>query len=123
VASPEDAKRPPSQLSETLDLLKRYVLQETVGPMRGIGRILLFGLVGAFLLGIGLVVLDLAVLRALQTETGRAFAGHWNFAPYLLAVAASLVVLGGVIFVAVRGGPARARRRDDGRAKKGAVAP
>lgn len=94
----------PSQLSETIDLLKRYVLQETVGPLRGIGRILVFGLLGGLLLAIGLVILDIAVLRALQTETGHTFAGHWSWAPYLLALAAALLAVVLVIMVAVRGG-------------------
>ena len=101
-----------SELSETIDLLKRYVLQETVGPLKGIGRVLIFGLTGAFLLGIGLVVLDVAVLRALQEETGRTFAGHWSWAPYLLALAAALVALALVVTMAVRGA-SRGRRRAD----------
>lgn len=101
-----------SQLSETFDLLKRYVLQETVGPLKGLGRVLLFGLSGAFLLGIGLVVLLLALLRALQEETGHTFAGHWSWAPYLLALAAALIVLGLVVMAAVRAA-SRSRRGSD----------
>lgn len=98
-----------SEVSETIDLLKRYVLQETVGPLKGLGRLLLFGLSGAFLLGIGLVVLLVALLRALQEETGHTFAGHWSWAPYLLTLAAALLVLGLVVVATVRGA-SRGRR-------------
>lgn len=101
-----------SELSETIDLLKRYVLQETVGPLKGLGRVLIFGMAGAFLLGIGLVVLVLAVLRALQEETGRTFAGHWSWAPYLLTLVAALIALGIVVLMAVRGA-SRNRRRGE----------
>jgi hypothetical protein len=101
-----------AELSETIDLLKRYVLQETVGPLKGLGRVLLFGLSGAFLLGVGLVVLLLALLRALQEETGHTFAGHWSWAPYLLTLAAAVIVLGLVVVAAVRGA-SRGRRRTD----------
>lgn len=92
-----------SELSETIDLLKRYVLQETVGPLRHVGRTLVFGLAGALLLAVGLVLLDVAVLRALQEETGTTFAGHWTFVPYLLAAALALAFLAMAGLAAARG--------------------
>lgn len=101
-----------SELSETIDLIKRYVLQETVGPLKGLGRVLLFGLSGAFLLGIGLVVLALSLLRALQEETGHTFAGHWSWAPYLLTLAAAVIVLGLVVVAAVRAASRGGRSSD-----------
>ena len=79
-------------VGETASLLRRYVVQETFGPLRHILRTLAFGISGALLLGIGGVVLLLAELRALQTETGSAFAGTWTFAPYLLSGVTALVL-------------------------------
>ena len=38
-------------------LLKRYVRQETVDPLRSVGRTLLFGVLGSLLLGTGAVLL------------------------------------------------------------------
>jgi hypothetical protein len=65
----------------TVDLLKRYVMQETLGPLKQIGRILGYGIGGALSLAVGLVLLIVAVLRVLQEDTGRFFAGHWNWVP------------------------------------------
>jgi hypothetical protein len=96
-----------SELTETIDLLKRYVLQETVTPLKDIGGILKFGLPGAFLLGIGLVVLDVAALRAIQEETGRTFAGHWTWVPYLLAMVVAFVLVGLAFAAATRLGVER----------------
>ena len=58
------------------------MIQETVTPLKTVGRTLLFGSIAAVLLGIGTVLLLLAVLRVLQTETGTAFAGTWSWVPY-----------------------------------------
>lgn len=82
-------------LGDTLGLIKDYAVQETVGPLRGIGRTLSYGLSGALLVLGGLCLLVLAVLRVLQSETGTFFAGAWSFAPYFLAgiVAAALLAL------------------------------
>ena len=51
-----------------------------------------FGLSGALLFGLGAALSLLGVLRLLQTETGRTFAGSWTFAPYLLTAVVGLLV-------------------------------
>jgi hypothetical protein len=81
-----------SAAGETFTLLRRYVVQETFGPLRHVLRTLAFGVSGALLLGVGCVVLLLAELRALQTETGSTFAGSWTFAPYLLSGVTALLL-------------------------------
>jgi hypothetical protein len=87
----------PGQVSELWDLVRAYVLQETVEPLKGVGRFLGYGVAGSLLLGLGSTLLALAGLRALQTETGDAFDGNWSFVPYLIV----LVVCAGVIALAV----------------------
>jgi hypothetical protein len=84
-----------SEFGEVKDLVVAYAKQETIEPIKGLGRFLAFGMAGSFLLSIGLLLLLLAGLRALQTETGTTFAGNWSWAPYLivLTVAASLAGL------------------------------
>ena len=69
---------------EVIDLARRYVVQETVGPLKRLVKVLGFGLLGAVLYGLGLVLALVGVLRLLQSETGSAFYGDWGFAPYLL---------------------------------------
>ena len=76
-------------------LLKRYVRQETVEPLRAAGRFLLFGLLGASLMGLGPGLLVVGGLRGLQSSG--LLDGSWSWVPYL----ASAAVLGGVAAIAI----------------------
>jgi hypothetical protein len=89
------SKSVPEIASELFELTKTYARQETVDPLKGVGRYLAFGVSGALALGIGVILLMLAGLRALQTETGTTFTGNWSWVPYLivLAVAGALIAL------------------------------
>ena len=42
----------------------------------------------------GAVLLLLALLRALQTETGSSFTGHLSWLPYLIVAAVAIAVMG-----------------------------
>jgi uncharacterized membrane protein len=90
-------------IGETVSVIRRYVIQETVAPLRQLGRRLAFGVAGALLIAIGAVIALVGLLRALQTETGRTFAGHWSFAPYLLTAAAAVIALVGFLAFGFRG--------------------
>jgi hypothetical protein len=83
----------PEIATELWGLTKDYARQETVEPLKGVGRYLGYGATGALLLGIGVILLMLAGLRALQTETGDALDGNLSWVPYLivLVVASALV--------------------------------
>ena len=83
----------PTLVSELWELVKAYVKQETVGPLRGIGRTIAFGVVGSLAVALGLVLLALALLRVLQTETGSTFTGNWSWAPYLLTLVGVAVAI------------------------------
>ena len=76
----------PNLASELWDLVRAYARQETIEPVKGLGRFVAFGVAGSLLLGTGSVLLALAMLRALQTETGSIFGGSWSFVPYLLTL-------------------------------------
>lgn len=76
------------------DLSLAYAKQETVDPLRGLGRYLGYGMGGSIVFGLGSVLLLLSALRALQTETGSTFTGSLSFVPYLIVSAgAALLVL------------------------------
>lgn len=94
MADPQQ-KSIPEVASELFELTKGYARQETVEPLRGVGRYLAFGTAGALLLGIGVVLLILSGLRALQTQTGSTFTGNLSWIPYaiVLVVASLLVVI------------------------------
>jgi Putative Actinobacterial Holin-X, holin superfamily III len=79
---------------EFVDLVVAYAKQETLGPLRGLGRFIGFGVSGSVFLALGLLILLLAMLRALQTETGSTFRGNLSWAPYLITAAVALAVLG-----------------------------
>lgn len=88
------SKALPQLVSELVDLVKAYAAQETVEPLKRLGRYVALGLAGSVVLAIGLVELAVALLRALQTQTGDAFDGGWSFVPYFLVTLACLLVAG-----------------------------
>jgi hypothetical protein len=90
-----DSKSIPEVASELWELGTAYAKQETIDPLKGLGRFLTFGVGGAIVLGAGLILLLLSGLRALQTETGSTFTGNLSWAPYLivLTVGSILIVL------------------------------
>ena len=87
----------PTLASELWDLVRAYAKQETVEPLKGIGRFVAFGIAGSFLLGTGVVLLVVGGLRALQTETGTTFAGNWSWVPYLIVLVGCAAVIGLVL--------------------------
>lgn len=84
----------PTQVSELWELVVAYAKQETIEPIKNLGRFVVRGVIGSVLLCIGLPLLILATLRAVQAETGTALTGNWNWVPYLAAAALSLVFAG-----------------------------
>jgi uncharacterized membrane protein len=94
MAAEDSQKSLPGQAAELWDLVRAYAKQETLEPLKGIGRYAALGIAGSLLLSVGLVLLLLGGLRALQTQTGDAFDGQWSWAPYLISIAgAALVIL------------------------------
>lgn len=94
----ETPKTPTENAHEVFDLVKAYAIQETAGPLQGVGRYLKFGLPGAVCLGIGFFFLALAGLRGLQEveifNGGDDGFGWWIWAPYLIVFAVAAAVLG-----------------------------
>lgn len=81
-------------VGEVVSLVVEYARQETVGPLRGAGRWIGFGLAGAFCLGTAVSLLVLGVLRLIQNELAPTFAGRWmSLLPYLIALVVCLVVI------------------------------
>ncbi len=80
------------EAQELISLVKGYARQEMLDPLRNLGRYLGFGLAGMSLMTLGVFLLALSGLRALQTQTGDVFAGWRSAFPYLIV----LIVLAGV---------------------------
>ena len=110
MAGPTSDKSLPTLMSELWDLVVAYAKQETLDPLKSIGRYLLWGLPGAVLVAVGFVLLALSGLRALQQETGTRFAHNWSWAPYLMTMAGALVV-GALLASRIQAERRRADRR------------
>lgn len=102
----DSAKSIPQVASELWELSLAYAKQETIDPLKGLGRFLGFGVGGAILLGLGSVLLGLSGLRALQTETGSSFTGNLSWIPYGIVALSAVLLIGLVIWrVVKRKGP------------------
>ncbi len=75
-------------------LVVAYAKQETVEPLKGLGRWIGAGFGGSLLIATGLSLLLLAGLRALQTQTGTTFTGNLSWIPYLIVLVGAAVVAG-----------------------------
>jgi hypothetical protein len=70
---------------ELWDLLQAYAKQETVDPLKNLGRYLGYGIGGMLLVGFGLALMALGLLRLLQTPD--VFEDTWSWAPYAIVAA------------------------------------
>ena len=84
----------PTLAGELFDLVRAYAKQETIEPIKGLGRFAAFGVAGSLFIGIGTVLVSIGLLRLLQTETDDVFDGAWSWAPYLLTLVLCAVVIG-----------------------------
>ena len=89
----------PQLVTELRDLVVTYVRQQTVIPLKQLGRYIAFGVGGSLLLGFGVVFLAMSGLRALQTETSGTFDGDWSWVPYLIMFVA-LILGAGLVWLA-----------------------
>ena len=87
---------PIDEAKDLQEMLVSYAKQETVEPLKTLGRYLGAGLGGAVLTFLGVMFVGLGVLRLLQSETGDTFEGlgFMSLIPYLGSIfAMSLIVL------------------------------
>ena len=97
----------PQLVTELWELIVAYFKQETVVPLKQLGRWIAFGILGALLLGAGVLLLAMAGLRAMQDETGSTFTGNLSWIPYMIMFVA--LVVGAAITWKARG--VRRRRK------------
>lgn len=96
--APQGAKTQSKSTTEVAtdlwQLVRDYAKQETIDPLKSLGRFFGYGLAGAVLVSVGLVFAVLAILRVLQNETGSRLTGSWNFVPYVVAIVLAGIVAG-----------------------------
>ena len=88
----DDPKSIPQVATELWELSLAYAKQETVDPLKGLGRYLGYGAGGSLVFGLGSVLLLLSMLRALQTETGTTFTGNLSWVPYVIVTLAAVLL-------------------------------
>jgi hypothetical protein len=90
----------PAEFKELIDLVVTYAKQQTLDPLKQLGRWVAFGVAGAVLLGLGFLLVGVGLLRFFQGDPalGRHLAGNWSWVPYVVTV----VFLGAVIGLLVR---------------------
>ena len=80
-------------LGEVIEFVKTYAKQETLGPLKGAGSWLGFGVAGAFALSLGLFLVLLGVLRMVQTEFDRSASGAMSWLAYFITFVVALLLL------------------------------
>jgi len=94
----------PGEAQDVLQLVLGYAKQETIDPIRNLGRFVGYGLAGALLGSLGAVLLLLGGLRALQTETTVFEGNGWrSCVPYAIVLVASGAIAGGAMKARSRG--------------------
>ena len=83
------ADNPQQTIRELRDLIVAYAKQETIEPIKGLGKFVGFGLGGALLMGTGIMFLAIGLLRVLQEETFPHLTGNWSWVPYAIVVVAT----------------------------------
>jgi hypothetical protein len=88
-----------AQVGELKTLVIGYAKQETVDPLKTLGRYLGFGIAGSVLVGSGIVLLLLALLRGLQevpalNDPSLTGDSRWSWTPYAITALVGLVIAG-----------------------------
>jgi cytochrome c biogenesis protein CcdA len=92
-ASQNRGKNDEASLGDVIEFVKAYAKQETLGPLKGVGRWLAFGAAAAFVMGLGLMIMLLGVLRLVQTEWDRAASGSLSWLAYLITFIVTVALL------------------------------
>ena len=96
-------------VDEIKELGTRYLKEETIEPVKNLGRFAAWGCLGSLLVGLGSLLLLLGVLRLLQTETA-VFRGDLSWLPYLIVVLLALAEMA-VMGWRIVSGPAKRRQK------------
>lgn len=90
-------KSPKDTFDELRLMVVDYAKQETVDPIKHLGKWVGFGFAGGLSIAFGVILLGLGALRALQTladDDGDVFNGFFSWAPYLIMFAALAIAIG-----------------------------
>lgn len=97
-------------LDEIKALALRYIKEETIQPIKEMGRFVLWGAVGSLLVGFGYLFLLFGALRFLQDQF-KVLDGTLSWIPYLVVVVLAALVIALTVWRIVSG-TAKRRLKD-----------
>jgi len=97
-------------LEEIKDLAVQYIKEETVQPLKDLGRFVAWGSAGSLLVGLGVTLMLLGALRFLQ-EQFPVLDGTLSWLPYLIVVVLAALVVALTLWRIVSG-TAKRRLKD-----------
>jgi|688.fasta_scaffold176373_5 hypothetical protein len=77
---------------DIVELVVAYAKQETIGPLRGVGRWIGWGIASMLFVSTGVVLIVLGALRLLQSFS--AFDGSWSWVPYGVCLLLCAAIVG-----------------------------
>jgi len=92
------------EAEEIKNVALRYVREETVDPVKALGRYTAYGCAGSLLVGIGGLLVAVGLLRLLQ----ELFHGTTSWIPYVLVTLGGIVIVG-LTLIKIGSGPSRRR--------------
>lgn len=82
-----------ASVSDVVEVVKAYAMQEIVDPLKGLGRWIGAGIAGSILLGLGLLLLLMGLLRLLQDVGEDVFDYKWSFVPYVIVLVITVAIV------------------------------
>jgi ABC-type Mn2+/Zn2+ transport system permease subunit len=92
VAVRKEEESLPTLVSELWEMVVAYAKQETIDPIKATGRFVAVGLMSSVFFALGLTLVGVGGLRAIQAETNRHLRGNLSWLPYLAVAFWALVV-------------------------------
>lgn len=89
-------------LDEIKSLALRYIKEETIQPVKEMGRFVAWGALGSLLVGFGFFFLLLGALRFLQYQF-KVLDGTLSWIPYLIVVVLAAIIIALTLWRIVRG--------------------
>lgn len=108
-----DPKSPAQILQELWELIRAYAKQETIDPLRNLGRFLGWGLLGSASISLGVFLIGLGLLRLMQRSQ---WLQEHSYVSYVLIIL-YLIVVAGLLMARISAAQRRAKQAREANAR------